>query len=65
MSQDAVFAAKGLALAALDLTYGDVGREQSTFHPDGSVEFVFFSSRGKKRLLAHVKVNPDDSVEVL
>ena len=65
MSQDAVFAAKGLALAALDLTYGDVGREQSAFHPDGSVEFAFFSSRGEKGLLARVKVNPDGSVEVL
>lgn len=65
MSNDKVFAARPAALAKAGLTQAKVGREQNTFHPDGSVEFVFFSNRGNRRFLARVMVDPGGAATVL
>jgi hypothetical protein len=65
MSNEKVSEARPTALAKAGLTPAGVGREQNTYHDDGSVEFVFFSSRGNRRFLARVMVNPAGSASVL
>ena len=65
MSQEKVSAARPVALAKAGLTRAKVGRERNSFKPDGSVEFVFFSSLGNKRFLARVMVDPGGSAMVL
>ena len=65
MSNDLILAARPAALAKAGLAASNVGREQNTFHPDGSVEFSFFSNRGNKRFLAHVMVDPNGTARIL
>ena len=65
MSHDLIFAARPAALAKAGLTRARVGREQNTYHPDGSVEFVFYSNRGNKKFIARVMVAANGNATVL
>ncbi len=65
MSHERVTETRPVALAKAGLTLSQIGRERATYHPDGSVEFAFFSKLGKKRFLAHVMVDPSGIARAL
>ena len=65
MTQERCSETRFIALASAGLLVSDVAREYAEPQPDESVVFGFFSDRAGLSLIARVKVNPDDSVEVL
>ena len=65
MSHERVTETRPVALAKAGLTPSEIGRWRSTYHPDGSVEFAFFSKLGNKRFLAHVMADPTGTARTL
>lgn len=65
MSNDLIFAARPAALEEAGIELSDVEREQNAFHPDGSVEFAFFSDSDGSVLLGHIMVDSEGNARAL